>query len=123
MEKSQLHRNRVRKKRAMRVRQRVRGNRETPRLSVFKSVKHLYVQLIDDEQSETLASASTLSKELRQTEYNRKNKESAKRLGLKIAELAKGKNVEKVVFDRGRFKYHGLIAAIADGAREGGLQL
>jgi len=123
MENSQLHRNHIRTKRAMRVRQRLRGNQEKPRLSVFKSSKHLYVQLIDDVQSTTIASTSTLSKEFRQTEYNRKNKDSAKQLGLKIAELAKGKNIKTVVFDRGRFKYHGVIASIADGAREGGLQL
>jgi large subunit ribosomal protein L18 len=123
MEKSQLRRSRVREKRALRVRKCLRGNQEKPRLSVFKSGKHLYVQLIDDEQSATLASASTLSKEFQQTEHNRKGKEAAKRLGLKIAELAKGKNVKTVIFDRGRFKYHGLLALIADGAREGGLLL
>lgn len=123
MENSQLHRNHVRKNRAMRVRKRLRGNQEKPRLSVYKSGKHLYVQIIDDEQSATLASTSTLTKEFRETEHKRKNKDSAKQLGLKIAELAKSKNVSTVVFDRGRFKYHGVIAAVADGAREGGLQL
>lgn len=122
MENSQLRRNRVRKTRAMRVRKTLRGNLQKPRLSVFKSSKHLLVQLIDDEKGTTLASASTLSKELRQTEHNRKSKESAKELGLKIAELAKGKNIKKAIFDRGRFKYHGVIASLAEGAREGGLQ-
>jgi len=123
MDTSQLHRNHVRKMRTMRVRKRLRGNQEKPRLSVFKSAKHLYVQLIDDEQAVTLVSTSTQGKEFQQTEYNRKNKPSAKQLGLKIAELAKERNVSTVVFDRGRFKYHGVIAAVADGAREGGLQL
>ena len=118
MDNSQLHRNRVRKTRAMRVRQRLRGNEEKPRLTVYKSSKHLYVQLIDDEKGATLASTSTLSKEFSKTEFNRKNKDSGKKLGLKIAELAKGKNVQSVIFDRGRFKYHGVIASIADGARE-----
>lgn len=123
MENSQLHRNHVRKNRAMRVRKRLRGNQEKPRLSVFRSTKHLYVQLIDDEQAITLASTSTRAKEFQQTEYNKKNKLTAKQLGLKIAELAKGKNVKAVVFDRGRFKYHGVIASVAEGAREGGLHL
>lgn len=123
MEKSQLHRNRVRVKRAQRVRQRLRGNQEKPRLSVHKTSKHLYVQLIDDENAVTMASTSTVSKEFRETEFNRKNKDAAKKLGLKIAELAKAHGVERVVFDRGRYKYHGSIASVADGAREGGLQL
>jgi large subunit ribosomal protein L18 len=122
MEKSQLRRNRIRERRALRVRKDLRGNQAKPRLSVFKSGKHLYVQLIDDEQSATLASASTLSKEFQQTEHNRKGKGAAKELGLKIAALAKEKNVKSIIFDRGRFKYHGLVASIADGAREGGLQ-
>lgn len=123
MEKSQLHRNRVRKNRAMRVRKRLRGSQDKPRLSVYKSGKHLYVQVINDEQGVTLVSTSTLSKDFRQSDYNRKNLDSAKQLGLKIAGLAKKENVTTVVFDRGRFKYHGVIAAVADGAREGGLQL
>lgn len=123
MEKSQIRRNCVRKTRALRVRKTLRGNLEKPRLSVFKSGRHVYVQLIDDEHGVTLASASTLSKEFQNTEHNRKNIESGKQVGLKIATLAKEKNVEKVVFDRGRFKYHGVVAAVADGAREGGLQL
>ncbi len=122
MDSSQLHKSRKRKSRALRVRQHLRGNGEKPRLSVVKSSQHLYVQLIDDEKSITLASTSTLSKDFRGSEFNRKNKESAKQLGLKIAALAKQKNVNAVVFDRGSFKYHGVVAALADGAREGGLQ-
>ena len=123
MDNSQLHRNSIRKKRALRVRKTLRGSQEKPRLCVIKSGQHVYAHLIDDESALTLASVSTLSKEFRQTEYNRKNKDSAKQLGLKIAELAKEKNVKTVVFDRGRFKYHGVVASVADGAREGGLQL
>ena len=123
MEKSQIRRNCVRKSSAFRVRKTLRGNLEKPRLSVFKSGKHIYAQLIDDEHGVTLVSTSTLSKEFQSTEHNRKNIESGKQVGLKIATLAKEKNVEKVVFDRGRFKYHGVVAAVADGAREGGLQL
>lgn len=121
MKNSQKQINRIRRKRQQRVRKHVRGNGEKPRLCVMKTGEHLYVQLIDDEQSMTLASISTLSKEFRKSEFNRKNKTSAKQLGMKMAELAKNKNVNTVVFDRGRFKYHGVIAAVADGAREGGL--
>lgn len=121
MDSSQIKRNRVRKARSMRIRKRVRGDHAKPRLSVVRSCKQIYVQLIDDEQSATLASTSTLSKDFRNTEFNRKNIASGKQLGLKIAKLAKEKNVTTVVFDRGRFKYHGVVAAVAEGAREGGL--
>lgn len=123
MESSHLHKTRRRNKRTLRVRQHLRGNKEKPRLCVKRSAHHLYVQLIDDESSVTLASVSTLSKEFRDTEYNRKNKESGKQLGLKIASLAKKKHVSAVIFDRGSSKYHGVIASVAEGAREGGLQL
>jgi len=123
MDNSQLHRNFTRVKRALRVRQQLRGNQAKPRLSVNKTGKHLYIQLIDDEKAMTLASISTLSKEFRESENNRKNKETGKQLGLKIAELAKQKDIQRVVFDRGRYKYHGVVASVADGAREGGLQL
>ncbi|MCH9625796.1 MAG: 50S ribosomal protein L18 [Chlamydiales bacterium] len=121
MESSQKHRNRIRKTRAMRVGKHVRGSQEKPRLKVIRSNTQVYVQLIDDEKSITLASTSTLSKDSKNTESQKKNVTSAKQLGLKIAELAKEKNVQKVVFDRGRYRYHGIVAAIADGAREGGL--
>lgn len=123
MDKSLTHKNYTRKKRKLRVRKHLRGNGVKPRLCVVKSGLHLYVQLIDDESAITLASVSTLSKEFQKTEYNRRNKESGKQLGLKIAELAKQKNVNAVIFDRGSSKYHGVIASVADGAREGGLQL
>jgi large subunit ribosomal protein L18 len=123
MDGSQLKKSRNRVKRAMRVRQTLRGSLAKPRLCVLKTGQHIHVQLIDDENSVTLASTSTLSKEFKGTEYNRKNKESGKQLGLKIAALAKQKNVTTAIFDRGCFKYHGVIAAVADGAREGGLQL
>lgn len=112
----------VRNRRTLRLRKRVRGCEIKPRLCVVKTNKHVHVQLIDDESSSTIASISTLSKEFRSTEHNRRNQSSAKQLGLKIAELAKAKSVNKVVFDRSSFKYHGVIAAVADGAREGGLE-
>lgn len=123
MDSSQIKRNRTRNTRTLRVRKNLRGNQEKPRLCVIKTARHIHVQLIDDTNSKTLASISTLSKEFRTTEFKRKNKESGKKLGLRIAELALGKSISTVVFDRGRFKYHGVIASVADGAREGGLQL
>ncbi len=122
MESSQKNTTRVRKKRVMRVRKKVRGSQGKPRLCVIKTNKNIHVQLIDDEKSLTLASTSTLSKDFRTTEFNKRNLSSAKQLGLKIAELAKEKAVKKVVFDRSGFKYHGVMAAVADGAREGGLE-
>lgn len=112
-----------RKKRAVRNRVHLRGTEEKPRLCVVKSNKHIHVQLIDDDKAFTLVSTSTLAPEFRKTEFCKRNKASAKQLGLKIAELAKAKSVKRVVFDRGSFKYHGVIAALADGAREGGLEV
>lgn len=122
MDGSQVRKNRVQKTRCFRVRKRLRGSLVKPRLSVVKTNNHVHVQIINDEEAVTLVSTSTISKEFRNSEFNLKNKNSAKQLGLKIAQLAKQKNVQKVVFDRGSSKYHGVIAAVADGAREGGLE-
>ncbi|MEZ5315458.1 MAG: 50S ribosomal protein L18 [Chlamydiales bacterium] len=121
MDSSQAKAIRTRKKRVLRSRKKLR-NSERPRLCIMKSNKHLYVQLIDDEKAITLASMSTLSKDFSSASHNRKNQISAKQLGLKIAELAKQQSVSRVVCDRSGFKYHGLVAALADGAREGGLE-
>ncbi len=113
--------NRKRKhKRALRVRKKVRGSSSKPRLSVVKSNKHLYAQLIDDINGKTLGSVSTLSKEVKNTDA-KKNKETAKKLGELIAAIAKDKNINEVVFDRGPFKYHGILAELANAARENGL--
>ncbi|QVL57969.1 MAG: 50S ribosomal protein L18 [Simkaniaceae bacterium] len=112
-------RNKVRKTRVMRIRKKLRGTAEKPRLSVFKSLNHIGVQLIDDEQGVTLASYSTLAKEMKGKKLS---KESAKLVGAKIAELAKGKKIDRIVFDRGRYKYHGLIAEVANGARDKGIK-
>jgi large subunit ribosomal protein L18 len=103
--------------RALRVRKHLRGTAEKPRLSVAKTNKHISVQLIDDEKGITLASVSTLNENM-----GKKNKATAKQIGLKLGQLAKEKQVERVVFDRGRFKYHGIIEEVATGAREAGLQ-
>lgn len=118
MESSQLKKYRNQQKRKLRVRSSIHGSSDKPRLSVFKSNLHLHAQLIDDEKRITLASASTLSEE-----FGKKNKASAKQIGKKIAELAKAKEIKKVVFDRGPYKFHGVVAALAEGAREGGLEV
>jgi len=99
------------------------GNRETrPRLSVFRSGKQIYAQVIDDIKGVTLASASTIEAELKEKLKNGANVEAAGEVGKLVAARAKKAGVEKVVFDRGRFIYHGRVKALAEGAREGGLQ-
>ena len=112
----------VRQRRVFRVRKRLQGTSERPRLTVFKSNQHLFVQVINDETGHTVASLGTLSKEFKGTELAKKSKKSAQVLGEKIAKLALDKDIVKVVFDRGRFKYHGIIAELANAARQAGLQ-
>jgi len=114
--------NLVRQRRVMRVRKKLRGDSERPRLTVFKSNMHLFAQVINDQTGETLVSLGTMAKEFKGTEYARKSKKSAQVIGEKIAKMAADKNVNKVVFDRGRYKYHGIIAVLADAARQAGLQ-
>ncbi len=114
-------RNDKRKRRTFRVRKPLR-NSNHPRLSVSKTNKHIYVQLINDENAETLVGLGTMSKIYKDSEFNKKTKESARKIGLELAEKATKLGVKRVVFDRGRHKYHGVIANVADGAREGGLQ-
>lgn len=111
-----------REKRALRVRKTLRGNHEKPRLCVFKSNRHISVQLIDDEKGITIGSAATIDKDFQGTEFAKKSKESAKKVGEKIAEIAKKNNINEVIFDRGRFKYHGILAEVAEGARASGLK-
>ncbi|MBL4805432.1 MAG: 50S ribosomal protein L18 [Alphaproteobacteria bacterium] len=99
------------------------GVRETrPRLSIFRSGKQIYAQVIDDIKGVTVAAASTLEAELKEKLKTGANAEAAAEVGKLVAERAKKAGVEKVVFDRGRFLYHGRVKALADGAREGGLQ-
>lgn len=112
----------LRQKRALRVRKHLCGTSTKPRLCVVKSNCHIQVQLIDDETGHTLGGTATFAKEFRDTEFNKKNKASARKLGEQIAEIAKGKNIKEVVFDRGPFKYHGILAELADAARANGLQ-
>lgn len=114
--------NTARLNRKERIRKKVSGTTERPRLSVYKSLKHLHAQVIDDATGKTLVHASTISKELKGKLGEGDKKAAAKQVGLLIAEKCKAQKIEKVVFDRNGFPYHGRIAAIADGAREGGLQ-
>jgi large subunit ribosomal protein L18 len=120
----QMKQKRERRERAhMRIRQRVRGNSERPRLSVFKSLRYISVQLIDDEKGNTLAQASSSDAEIRQQlTGSLSNKDAAKLVGETIAQRAKAKGIEKVVFDRGGYVYHGNVKTLADAAREKGLQ-
>ena len=110
--------NAQRLKRHKRVRAHISGTAERPRLNVFRSDAHIYAQIIDDVAGKTLVAASSTEKNF--TEYGG-NAEAAKKIGLLIAERAKAKGIENVVFDRGGYLYHGRIKALADGAREGGL--
>jgi large subunit ribosomal protein L18 len=112
----------ARLKRKQRIRKKLSGSTERPRLTVYKSLKHIYAQVVDDTTGKTLAFASTLSKELKGKAADGDKKAEAKRVGQLIAQKAKAAQVEQVVFDRNGFPYHGRIAAVADAAREAGLK-
>ncbi len=105
-----------------RVRQKVSGTGDRPRLSVFRSLKHIYAQLIDDELGVTLAEASTFSPELKEAVTNGSNVEAAQRVGALIAQKAKQQEIAVAIFDRGGRLYHGRIRALAEAAREEGLK-
>lgn len=111
----------ARRRRKMHIRKMLRNAVGRPRLCVFRSSSHIYAQVIDDREGRTLAAASTLSPELRDLQGHRGNVTAAKRVGALIAEKAKAVGVEKVVFDRNGFLYHGRVKALADAAREAGL--
>ena len=121
MESNIIYRSYKRGKRALRVRNKLHGTAEQPRLCVSKTNQHISVQLIDDEAGVTLGAATTLAKELRAKNLG-KSKEAARVIGKKIAELAGQKQITRCVFDRGRHKFHGIIAEVGNAAREGGLQ-
>ncbi len=110
----------LRERRKAHIRKKVEGNQERPRLSVYRSLNHIYAQVIDDVSSKTLAAASTLSPELK--DGKGKKKELAKEVGKLIAKKCQEAKISAVVFDRNGFMYHGRIAAVAEGAREGGLK-
>jgi large subunit ribosomal protein L18 len=111
-----------RERRKLRIRKKVNGTAERPRLSVFRSTRHIYAQVIDDTSGKTLAAASTLSKEL-EGQLGEDNKvEAAKKVGKLIASVCKDKGITKIVFDRNGYMYHGRVSALAQAAREAGLE-
>jgi large subunit ribosomal protein L18 len=110
----------ARKRRHFRVRKKVRGSAARPRLAVFRSNKHIYAQVIDDVAGRTLASASTMEKV--PSKGSAGSVEAAKAVGERLGERVKSAGIDSVVFDRGGFKYHGRVAAVADGARSAGLE-
>ena len=114
-----INKNAMRLKRHVRVRGKISGTPECPRLNVFRSNANIYAQIIDDVNGMTLVAANTLEKDF---EGATGNIEAAKKVGAILAERAKAKGIEQVVFDRGGYIYHGRVAALAEGAREGGLQ-
>ncbi|MCL6444697.1 MAG: 50S ribosomal protein L18 [Alicyclobacillus sp.] len=119
---SKEDRNRSRARRHLRVRKRISGTAERPRLNVFRSNKHIYAQVIDDTTGTTLVSASSLDPEFRQEGGNGSTVEAARRVGSLVAKRALQKGLSSVVFDRGGYLYHGRVQALADAAREAGLQ-
>jgi len=115
---TQTNRNEIRQRIHKRIREKLAGSTERPRLNVYRSLNHIYAQVIDDQKGETLAAVSTLALKLK----TGGNVAAAKEIGKAIAEKAMAKGIKKVVFDRGGFLYHGRIKALADAAREGGLE-
>jgi large subunit ribosomal protein L18 len=109
-------------RRHLRVRKKIHGTPERPRLSVFRSLGHIYAQVIDDEAGKTLASASTIDKALRTQMQGLNKSEQARLVGQAVAERARAAGIKTVVFDRGGYQYIGRVKALADGAREGGLE-
>jgi large subunit ribosomal protein L18 len=112
----------ARDRRHKRVRSHISGTPERPRLSVYRSLSEIYAQVIDDLAGTTLTSASTLDHELRSSVEGLKKSEQARIIGKALAERAKAKGIKKVIFDRGGYRYIGRVRALADGAREGGLE-
>lgn len=111
----------LRRRRQARVRRKVHGSAERPRLNVFRSLSHIYAQVIDDDEGRTLVSASTLDNELRGKIKDTTRTEQAKLVGALVAERALAKGIKQVVFDRGGYPYHGRIRALAESSRENGL--
>lgn len=113
----------ARKRRHLRVRKKVFGTAERPRLCVFRSLKHIYAQLINDEIGHTYCSASSMDPEIRKIAQGKTKKEIAFEVGKLLAKKALELGIEKAVFDRAGYKYHGRVKSVAEGAREGGLKL
>lgn len=122
MSKQLIKKRQSRVARHNRVRAKVVGTPERPRLNVFRSLTNIYAQVIDDVQGHTLVSASTIDKEVAAQIEGKNKSEAAKVVGQVLAQRAKAAGVSKVVFDRGGYQYHGRVAALAEGAREGGLE-
>jgi large subunit ribosomal protein L18 len=114
------HRRQLRRRRH--VRRNITGTAERPRLSVFRSSKHIYAQLVDDLSGVTLAAASSRTADFKKSVAYGGNVKAAQAVGKHLAAVAKGKGIAKAAFDRGHYRYHGRVKALADGAREGGLQ-
>jgi len=110
------------KKRKRSIRRKVHGTMERPRLSIFRSIKHIYAQVIDDDSGRTIASTGTLDKTAREGLVGKKKREAAEVVGAAIAGACKAKGIEHVVFDRNGFRYHGRVAAVATAARKAGLK-
>ena len=119
---TKIDKNAVRQRRHARVRKHISGTAEIPRLNVYRSLNHIYVQVIDDVKGVTIASASTLEKAIREKAADMTKTAAAKLVGQTAAERAKDKGIETVVFDRGGYLYTGRVKAVADGAREAGLK-
>ncbi|MGM0737919.1 MAG: 50S ribosomal protein L18 [Bacteroidota bacterium] len=113
-----LRRSKIRK----RVRSKIAGTADKPRLCIFKSSKHVYAQLIDDQAGETIAAASTVLKNMKDQLGDKPKMEKAEAIGEFLAKTAQDKGIDKVVFDRSGYKYHGIVKSLAEGARKGGLQ-
>jgi large subunit ribosomal protein L18 len=112
----------ARSRRHERIRRNLHGTAERPRLNVFRSLQHIYAQVIDDDLGNTLVSASTLDPELREQLDGMNKSQQAARVGMLVAQRAMAQGLKQVVFDRGGYPYHGRVKALADGAREGGLE-
>ncbi len=112
----------ARKRRQRRVRAKIAGTATRPRLNIFRSLDNIYAQVIDDENGHTVASASTIDKEVAPNVEGKSKIEAAKMVGMAVAERAKQAGITEVVFDRGGYRYHGRVKALAEGAREGGLE-
>ncbi|WCK54777.1 50S ribosomal protein L18 [Aneurinibacillus sp. Ricciae_BoGa-3] len=119
---SKQDKNKSRKKRHLRVRKKINGTAQAPRLNVYRSSKHIYAQLVDDVAGVTIASASTVDPELKEQVKHGGNQDAAAKVGTLIAKRSLEKGITEVVFDRGGYLYHGRVKTLADAAREAGLQ-
>ncbi|HEY8419840.1 MAG TPA: 50S ribosomal protein L18 [Clostridia bacterium] len=119
---SKADKNRIRQKRHLRIRKKIFGDADRPRLSVYRSLNHIYAQIIDDTKGHTLVACSTLEKGLKEVLKGKTKQEQARIIGQEIAKKALAANIQNVVFDRGGYLYTGRIKQVADGAREAGLK-